>query len=354
MRRRVWTPAYGWAHGTPKLELRARLRRSWTPDNGAGLRTRAWSGHLRNFPPLVFVKEVRDLKAKLAEVALGKVSCSRAATAPRASRSTRPNYIRDYFQLFLQMALILTFAGDMSVVKVGRVAGQFAKPRSSPIEKRDGQELPSYHGDIINGPDFTPEAAPARPAPPARGLPPVGRNAQFPARLARRRLCSARQRARWSLKFMGGTPVETHYEELADEIKRTRRVQRACSASRPRTALPSCAPPSFYTSHEALLLSYEQALTRRDESMARASTCDLRPHAVDRRPHAPARPRARRVLPRHRQPDRPQVRAVARRRRAAAPDRRPQSQERARPPHADLPLRRRQDRRAACRRWCAR
>ena len=124
------------------------------PDQAA---LEAVEGDLRNFPPLVFVREVSNLKAKLASVAAGRSFLLQGGDCAESFKEHQTNYIRDYFQLFLQMALILTFAGDSEVVKIGRVAGQFAKPRSSDTEKKGGQELPSYRGDIINGPDFTPE-----------------------------------------------------------------------------------------------------------------------------------------------------------------------------------------------------
>ena len=98
---------------------------------------------------------MRDLKEKLAGVADGKAFLLQGGDCAESFEEHKTDYIRDYFQLFLQMALILTFAGSSQVVKIGRVAGQFAKPRSSPTEKKDGHELPSYRGDIINGPDFT-------------------------------------------------------------------------------------------------------------------------------------------------------------------------------------------------------
>jgi 3-deoxy-7-phosphoheptulonate synthase len=110
---------------------------------------------LRNFPPLVFVKEVRDLKEKLALVAEGKSFLLQGGDCAESFKEHKTDYIRDYLRLFLQMALILVFDGNRHVVKVGRVAGQFAKPRSSDVEKRNGEELPSYRGDIINGPEFT-------------------------------------------------------------------------------------------------------------------------------------------------------------------------------------------------------
>ena len=222
-------------------------------------------GNLRNFPPLVFVKEVRDLKNKLAEVVDGTRFLLQGGDCAESFKEHKTDYIRDYFQLFLQMALILTFAGDMNVVKVGRVAGQFAKPRSSPMEKRDGTELLSYHGDIINGPEFKPEA---RQPDPRRQLQAYRQSAatlNFLRALLDGGYASLDNVHRWELKFMGGTPVEKRYQALADEIKRTVEVNALLGITAENTL--ALRTTSFYTSHEALLLSYEQALTRRDEAM---------------------------------------------------------------------------------------
>jgi 3-deoxy-7-phosphoheptulonate synthase len=221
--------------------------------------------NLRNFPPLVFVKEVRDLKEKLAGVAAGKAFLLQGGDCAESFKEHKTDYIRDYFQLFLQMALILTFAGSSQVVKIGRVAGQFAKPRSSPTEKKDGLELPSYRGDIINGPDFTAED---RIPDPRRQLEAYRQSAatlNFLRALLDGGYASLDNVHRWELKFMEGTAVERRYNELADEIKRTVEVNTLLGM----TAENSLAlrTTSFYTSHEALLLSYEQALTRRDEAM---------------------------------------------------------------------------------------
>ncbi|MFL5088307.1 MAG: class II 3-deoxy-7-phosphoheptulonate synthase [Xanthobacteraceae bacterium] len=221
--------------------------------------------NLRNFPPLVFVKEVRDLKNKLAEVVDGTRFLLQGGDCAESFKEHKTDYIRDYFQLFLQMALILTFAGDMNVVKVGRVAGQFAKPRSSPMEKRHGTELLSYHGDIINGPEFTPEA---RQPDPRRQLQAYRQSAatlNFLRALLDGGYASLDNVHRWELKFMGGTPVEKRYQALADEIKRTVEVNALLGITAENTL--ALRTTSFYTSHEALLLSYEQALTRRDEAM---------------------------------------------------------------------------------------
>ena len=160
--------------------------------------------NLRNFPPLVFVKEVRDLKEKLAGVADGKAFLLQGGDCAESFKEHKTDYIRDYFQLFLQMALILTFAGSSQVVKIGRVAGQFAKPRSSPTEKKDGNELPSYRGDIINGPDFTRRRPHPRSAPAVGSLPAVGGDLEFFASPARRRLRLPRQRASLGTQVHGG------------------------------------------------------------------------------------------------------------------------------------------------------
>ncbi len=215
------------------------------------------------------------------------------------------------------------------MVKVGRVAGQFAKPRSSPTEKQGGMELPSYRGDIINGPEFTAEA---RIPDPRRQLDAYRQSAatlNFLRALLDGGYASLDNAHRWELKFMEGTAVEARYEALADEIKRTVEINALLGMTAENTL--EMRTTSFYTSHEALLLPYEQALTRRDEAMGSGEyVATSGPLPVDRRPHAPARRRARGVLPRHRQSDRPQVRAVAGGRRALAADRHPQPEGRGR------------------------
>ena len=234
-----------------------------TYPDGAALE--AVEGDLKNFPPLVFVKEVRDLKAKLAGVAAGESFLLQGGDCAESFKEHKTDYIRDYFQLFLQMALILMFVGDRRVVKVGRVAGQFAKPRSSDTEKIDGRELPSYRGDIINGPDFTPEA---RIPDPRRQLQAYRQSAatlNFLRALLDGGYASLANAHRWELKFMGGTPVEARYDKLASEIERTVEINRLLGITEENTL--ELRTTSFYTSHEALLLSYEQALTRKDEAM---------------------------------------------------------------------------------------
>jgi len=221
--------------------------------------------NLRNFPPLVFIKEVRDLKEKLASVARGEGFLLQGGDCAESFKEHKTDYIRDYFQLFLQMALILTFGGNSQVVKVGRVAGQFAKPRSSPIEKQGGKELPSYRGDIINGPEFT---AAARIPDPRRQLDAYRQSAatlNFLRALLDGGYASLENAHRWELKFMEGTEVETRYEKLANEIKRTVEINALLGMTAEKNL--EMRTTSFYTSHEALLLPYEQALTRQDAAM---------------------------------------------------------------------------------------
>ncbi len=124
---------------------------------------------LATFPPLVFAGEARDLKKQLATIAEGEGFLLQGGDCAESFLEHRADNIRDFFRVFLQMAVVLTYAGGQPVVKVGRIAGQFAKPRSSPMEKKDGMELPSYRGDIVNGPEFTAEAR--IPDPAARSKP---------------------------------------------------------------------------------------------------------------------------------------------------------------------------------------
>ena len=233
---------------------------------------------LRNFPPLVFVREVRDLKDQLAAVADGQSFLLQGGDCAESFREHKTDYIRDYFQLFLQMALILVFQGKRRVVKVGRVAGQFAKPRSSDSEKKGGQELPSYRGDIINGPEFTPEA---RIPDPNRQLQAYRQSAatlNFLRALLDGGYASLANAHRWELKFMEGTPIEARYQALASEIERTVEVNSLLGISEQNTL--EMRTTSFYTSHEALLLPYEQALTRRDEAMGSGEYVATSAHLV--------------------------------------------------------------------------
>jgi 3-deoxy-7-phosphoheptulonate synthase len=177
------------------------------------------TANLRNFPPLVFIKEVQDLKAKLADVAAGNGFLLQGGDCAESFKEHKTDYIRDYFQLFLQMALILTFAGNSQVVKVGRVAGSSpsrAPQRPRKQGRRRAAELSRRHRQRAG---VHARGAHSRSASPTAGLSTVGGHAQFPARAAGWRLRLARQCAPLGTEVHGGTPVEQRYDELADEIK---------------------------------------------------------------------------------------------------------------------------------------
>ena len=162
---------------------------SQVPDYPDQAKLEAVEKKLRGYPPLVFAGEARNLKASLAEVAAGKAFLLQGGDCAESFAEFHPNNIRDTFRVLLQMAVVLTFASKLPVVKVGRMAGQFAKPRSAPTETIGGVELPSYLGDIVNGIEFTPEARRNDPRAHDPRLQPVRGDAQPAARLRHRRLC---------------------------------------------------------------------------------------------------------------------------------------------------------------------
>lgn len=219
---------------------------------------------LSTFPPLVFAGEARNLKKSLARVARGEAFLLQGGDCAESFAEHGANNIRDFFRVFLQMAVVLTYAGALPVVKVGRIAGQFAKPRSSPTEKIDGKELPSYRGDIINDIAFT-EAA--RTPDPQRQLM-AYRQSAATLNLLRAfatggyaNLGSVHQ---WMLGFLKDSPQSRRYKELADRISEALNFMRACGLD--LEAHPELRATDFYTSHEALLLGYEQAFTRVDST----------------------------------------------------------------------------------------
>ncbi len=216
--------------------------------------------------------------------------------------------IRDFFRVFLQMAVVMTFAAASPIVKVGRVAGQFAKPRSSDFETIDGVTLPAYRGDIVNDIEFT---AAAREPDPRRQLEAYRQSAatlNLLRAFATGGYANLENVHRWMLGFVKDSPQSERYEELADRITETLGFMRAVGLD--PEAHPELRATDFYTSHEALLLGYEQAMTRLDFDLGRLLR-DLRPHDLDRRPDAPAWRRSRRIRPGREEPDRPQMRPVA-------------------------------------------
>ena len=217
---------------------------------------------LAKFPPLVFAGEARALKADLAEVAAGKGFLLQGGDCAESFAEHSADNIRDTFRVLLQMAVVMTFASKQPVVKVGRMAGQFAKPRSAATETIGGKELPSYFGDIINGIDF--EDA-SRRNDPGRMIQAYGQSAatlNLLRAFANGGYANLRQVHQWTLDHIGRSPWAKKFSETADRIGEALDFMAACGID-PLT-VPQLQGTSFYTSHEALLLPYEQALTRRD------------------------------------------------------------------------------------------
>ncbi len=219
---------------------------------------------LASYPPLVFAGEARALKRALAKVSAGDAFLLQGGDCAESFAEHSANNIRDFFRVFLQMAVVMTFAGSFPVVKVGRIAGQFAKPRSSPTERQNDVELPTYRGDIINDNAFTKEAR----TPDPRRQVEAYRQSAATLNLLRAfstggyaNLSNAHQ---WMLGFVKDSPQSHRYEELSARITESLDFMRACGID-PETH-PEMRTTDFYTSHEALLLGYEQAMTRVDST----------------------------------------------------------------------------------------
>jgi 3-deoxy-7-phosphoheptulonate synthase len=219
---------------------------------------------LRGMPPLVFAGEARRLKSLLGDVAEGRAFLLQGGDCAESFKEFHADNIRDTFRLILQMAVVLTFAGGKPVVKVGRMAGQFAKPRSSPVESVDGVELPSYRGDIINGMEF--DEGSRRPDP-QRLLQAYGQSA---ATLNLLRAFAGGGYAdlynihRWTLGFVADSPQGAKYRELSEKISEALTFMAAIGVT--PDSQPDLHRVEFFTSHEALLLGFEEAMTRVDST----------------------------------------------------------------------------------------
>ncbi|MGL4542458.1 MAG: class II 3-deoxy-7-phosphoheptulonate synthase [Polymorphobacter sp.] len=217
---------------------------------------------LQSYPPLVFAGEARDLTTSLAQVAAGKAFLLQGGDCAESFADFHPNNIRDTFRVLLQMAVVLTFASKLPVVKVGRMAGQFAKPRSGDFEEQDGVSLPSYRGDNINDIAFTPAAREPDPARMIRGYMQSAATLNLLRAFASGGYANLHQVHKWNLDFTGRSLWSEQYQAMADRIGEALDFMEACGIS-PET-VPQLKGTSFYTSHEALLLGYEQAMTRQD------------------------------------------------------------------------------------------
>lgn len=217
---------------------------------------------LAEWPPLVFAGETRDLKSRLAEVAEGKAFLLQAGDCAESFRDVSANSIREKLKVILQMAVVLTYSAGVPVVKVGRIAGQFAKPRSSSTETVDGVSLPSFRGHIVNDDAFNEIA---RVPDPQRLLAAYHQSAatlNLVRAFTKGGFADLSRVHSWNVDFVANSPAGRRYEELAAGIDRALQFMRACGIS--TDSEPELHTVDLFTSHEALLLGYEESLTRVD------------------------------------------------------------------------------------------
>src|SRR5216684_1889428 len=252
------------------------MTQNWTPQSWRDLPIRQVPGYadeaaltaveetLHRFPPLVFAGEARRLKDRLADVAAGKAFLLQGGDCAESFAEFHPNNIRDTFKVLLQMAVVLTFGAACPVVKLGRLAGQFAKPRSSETETQNGITLPSYRGDIINGPEFTPEVRRPDPQRMIQAFSQAAATLNLLRAFAQGGYADLHRVHAWNQDFVADSPQGERYRALADRLTETLDFMAACGLNSETT--PQIRETEFYTSHEALLLPYEQALTRVDST----------------------------------------------------------------------------------------
>ncbi|EOI9586589.1 class II 3-deoxy-7-phosphoheptulonate synthase [Campylobacter jejuni] len=226
---------------------------------------------LEKLPPLVFAGEVRNLQKSLARVCKKEAFLLQGGDCAESFENFGAVNIRDMFKILLQMAIVLTFAGGCPVIKIGRIAGQFAKPRSSDFEELDGISLPSYRGDIINGFEFSEQA---RIPDPYRMLEAYYQSATTLNLLrgfAKGGLADLHEVHRWNLGFLKKSELHKQYTDISEKISQALAFMEACGINTSNT--PSLREVSVYTSHEALLLPYEEALTRVDSLSGEIYDC---------------------------------------------------------------------------------
>ncbi len=263
-----------YAADTSAVSLAESCAPAWSPDSWRakpaqqipayddGERLADVERRLRRSPPLVFAGEMRELRRKLGEVSAGRGFLLQGGDCAESFADFHADNIRDTLRVLLQMAVVLKFAAGVPVLKVGRLAGQFAKPRSSDVERQGDAELPSYRGDIVNGYAFTPEAR--RPDPERQ----IQAYAQSASTLNLLRAftgggyASLANMHKWNLNFVANSAQGARYEDLTNRISEALAFMTACGMSDLTT--PSMANTALYTSHEALLLGFEEAMTRTD------------------------------------------------------------------------------------------
>lgn len=252
------------------------MAKNWAPDTWRGKPARqmpdypdaqalsAMEDTLRTRPPLVFAGEARSLKSQLARVADGKAFLLQGGDCAESFAEFHPDNIRDTFRVLLQMAVVLTFGAALPVVKVGRLAGQFVKPRSDDFETQGGVKLPSYRGDMVNAIEFD---AAARAPDPDRMLQGYNQSAatlNLIRAFAQGGYADLQKVHQWNLGFVKDSALGERYRDLADRLDETLAFMAACGITSETT--PQIRETDFFTAHEALLLNYEQAMTRVDST----------------------------------------------------------------------------------------
>ena len=217
---------------------------------------------LATYPPLVFAGEALALRRSLADVSRGEAFLMQGGDCAESFAEHGADNIRDFFRVFLQMAVVLTYGAAKPVVKVGRIAGQFAKPRSSDVEKRGDAELPSYRGDIVNGIEFDEASRIPDPARQEMAYRQSAATLNLLRAFAQGGFADLTNVHQWMLGFVAGSPQSERYREIAGRISDAIDFMAAIGIDSNNSA--KLRETDFYTSHEALLLGYEEALTRTD------------------------------------------------------------------------------------------
>ena len=217
---------------------------------------------LGSYPPLIFAGEALNLKSQLADVVNGDAFLLQGGDCAESFAAFNANNIKDLFKVMMQMAVVLTFSGSCPVVKVGRVAGQFAKPRSADFEEVNGISLPSYRGDIVNSVGFDEKSR----VPKAKRLLKAYNQSAATMNLlrafSRGGMADLNQVHAWNLDFVKDNTLGAKYDDLANKISETLSFMKSCGITSDNTQQLN--QTTLYTSHEALLLNYEEALTRQD------------------------------------------------------------------------------------------
>jgi 3-deoxy-7-phosphoheptulonate synthase len=214
---------------------------------------------IKSYPPLIFAGECRNLQERLAKAAVGEAFILQGGDCAEAFTQFSANRIRDTYRVLLQMSVVMMFGGGVPIIKIGRMAGQFAKPRSADMEDKDGLSLPSYRGDIINGPEFTSEARIPDPFRLVKAYNQSAATLNLLRGFSTGGYAGLNRISQWNLDFMQNSDEGKAYMDLARRVDEAIQFMAACGLDNNDAIMKET---EFYTSHECLLLDYEEALTR--------------------------------------------------------------------------------------------